>query len=134
MGFYRYPKGKEPTPDRGVESLLAGSPEASEAEDGRHRAAPEEIRRRCLYSMVNEAARALEEQVVEGPGPVDLAMVTGTGFPPFRGGLLRWADQEGLATIHAKLAEYAGELGSRFTPAPLLGRMVEQNRTFTDPH
>lgn len=134
MGFYRYPKGKEPTPDRGVESLLAGSPEASEVEDGPHGAAPEEIRRRCLYSMVNEAARALEERVVEGPGPVDLAMVTGTGFPPFRGGLLRWADQEGLAMIHATLAEYAGELGSRFTPAPLLGRMVEQNRTFTDPH
>ena len=65
---------------------------------------------------------------------MDLAIDTGTGFPPFRGGLLRWADQEGLATIHATLVDYAGELGSRFTPAPLLGRMVEQNRTFTDTH
>jgi 3-hydroxyacyl-CoA dehydrogenase/enoyl-CoA hydratase/3-hydroxybutyryl-CoA epimerase len=82
--------------------------------------------------MVNEAAYALEEQVVEGPGPVDLAMVMGTGFPPFRGGLLRWADAEDIRKIHDALSEYAGTLGNRFAPAPLLVRMAQQNRTFTD--
>ena len=82
--------------------------------------------------MVNEAAHALEEQVVEGPDSVDLAMVMGTGFPPFRGGLLRWADSEGIQKIHDALSEYAGKLGNRFAPAPLLARMAEQNRTFTD--
>jgi 3-hydroxyacyl-CoA dehydrogenase/enoyl-CoA hydratase/3-hydroxybutyryl-CoA epimerase len=82
--------------------------------------------------MVNEAAHALEERVVEAADVVDLAMVMGTGFPPFRGGLLRWADSEGIATIHAMLSDYTTTLGSRFAPAPLLARMAEQNRTFTD--
>ncbi len=92
----------------------------------------DDIRRRCLYLMVNEAAYALEERVVEGADVVDLAMVMGTGFPPFRGGLLRWADSEGVATVHAALSDYSATLGSRFAPAPLLARMAEQNRTFTD--
>ena len=82
--------------------------------------------------MVNEAAFALEEQVVDGPGPVDLALVMGTGFPPFRGGLLRWADGEGIDRIYDALSEFADALGSRFAPAPLLARMAEQRRTFTD--
>jgi len=94
----------------------------------------EEIIHRCLYPMVNEATFLLEEHVVEGPGVVDLAMVMGTGFPPFRGGLLAWADTEGITGIHAALVEYAAALGSRFAPSPLLARMAEQNRTFTDSH
>ena len=64
--------------------------------------------------------------------PVDLAMVMGTGFPPFRGGLLRWADAEDIRKIHDALSEYTGTLGNRFAPAPLLVRMAQQNRTFTD--
>ena len=59
-------------------------------------------------------------------------MVMGTGFPPFRGGLLRWADREGIQVIHDTLSEYSGSIGNRFVPAPLLVRMAEQNRTFTD--
>ncbi len=66
------------------------------------------------------------------PGSLDLAMVLGTGFPPFRGGLLRWADAEGIREIHEALSQFANTLGSRFAPAPLLARMAEQNRTFTD--
>ncbi|MCK5488503.1 MAG: hypothetical protein KAI98_00865, partial [Gemmatimonadetes bacterium] len=131
LGFHRYQDGRDRGADPTVQGLLAG--------EGAHGLGPaaasppaEEIRRRCLYTMVNEAAHALEEQVVEGPDPVDLAMVMGTGFPPFRGGLLRWADAEGIQRIHDALSEYAGTLGNRFAPAPLLVRMVEQNRTFTD--
>ena len=131
LGFHRYQDGRDRGADPTVQGLLAG--------EGAHGLGPaaasppaEEIRRRCLYTMVNEAAHALEEQVVEGPDPVDLAMVMGTGFPPFRGGLLRWADAEGIQEIHDALSEYAGTLGNRFAPAPLLVRMVEQNRTFTD--
>lgn len=131
LGFHRYQDGKDHGADPTVEGLLAregpgGPGEATSSLPG------EEIRRRCLYIMVNEAAYALEEQVVEGPDPVDLAMVMGTGFPPFRGGLLRWADSEGIQTIHEALSDYAGTLGTRFTPAPLLVRMVEKNRAFTD--
>ena len=122
LGFYRYSEGKPGGPDPAAQDLWPGET----------RSEPEEIRRRCLYAMVNEAAYALEEEVVDGPDPVDLAMVFGTGFPPFRGGLLRWADVEGLPQIHEALSLYADSLGTRFAPAPLLGRMAKHNRTFTD--
>jgi 3-hydroxyacyl-CoA dehydrogenase/enoyl-CoA hydratase/3-hydroxybutyryl-CoA epimerase len=62
---------------------------------------------------------------------VDLAMIMGTGFPPFRGGLLRWADDVGVRTIRDRLAQFAETFGPRFTPAPLLERMADQDRTFT---
>ncbi len=122
LGFYRYEEGEARGPDPVAQALWGGEA----------RSEPDEIRRRCLYVLVNEAAYALEEGVVDGPDRVDLAMVFGTGFPPFRGGLLRWADTEGLPQIHEALSLYADSLGTRFAPAPLLGRMAKQNRTFTD--
>jgi 3-hydroxyacyl-CoA dehydrogenase len=131
LGFHRYEDGKDRGADPTVGTLL-GSPATGGPRPVAGGSLTEEIRRRCLYSMVNEAAFALEEGVVDGPDPVDLAMVMGTGFPPFRGGLLRWADAEGIRTIHDALSEYAGVLGNRFASAPLLAQMAEQNRTFTD--
>ena len=131
LGFHRYTGGKDRGPDPAIRALLGGTG-ARDAGTAATGSPMDDIRRRCLYAMVNEAARALEDRVVEGPDLVDLAMVLGTGFPPFRGGLLRWADTEGIALIHDALAEYADTLGNRFEPAPLLARMAEQNRTFTD--
>lgn len=130
LGFYRYEGGKDRGPDPTAEGLFAGTAGHAAEPDGAGPAS-DEIRRRCLYSMVNEATFALEAEVVEGPDAVDLAMVMGTGFPPFRGGLLRWADAEGIRTIYEALSEYADTLGNRFAPAPLLALMAEQNRTFT---
>lgn len=124
-GFYLYEKGRAKGPDPSVIAIAreaAGQPVAADS-DG--------VRRRCLYPMVNEAALALEEKVVDGADRLDLAMVLGTGFPPFRGGLLRWADHEGVRVIRDGLAQLSGELGERFTPAPLLVRMAEQDLTFT---
>ena len=126
LGFHRYEDGKDRGADPTVGIVLGGPGPVGSG------SLAERIRGRCLYSMVNEAAHALEDRVVEGPDPVDLAMVMGTGFPPFRGGLLKWADAEGIRTIHDALSEYAGALGNRFAPAPLLAQMAEQNRTFTD--
>jgi 3-hydroxyacyl-CoA dehydrogenase/enoyl-CoA hydratase/3-hydroxybutyryl-CoA epimerase len=83
--------------------------------------------------MVNEAAWALEEEVVDTAGQVDLAMIMGTGFPPFRGGLLRWADSEGLSQILDGLERFEETLGPRFAPAPLLKEFAERDRTFTNP-
>ncbi|MCL7959306.1 MAG: 3-hydroxyacyl-CoA dehydrogenase NAD-binding domain-containing protein [marine benthic group bacterium] len=131
LGFHRYQDGRDRGADPTVPRLLSRE-EATGPGAARSSFPAEEIQRRCLYIMVNEAAYALEEQVVEGPDPVDLAMVMGTGFPPFRGGLLRWADVEDIRKIHNALSEYAGTCGNRFAPAPLLVRMAEQNRTFTD--
>jgi len=74
--------------------------------------------------MINEAARALEEKIVEGPADVDLALVLGTGFPPFRGGLLRYADHLGIKAVHDTLSRYAGLQGPRFAPAPLVKKLA----------
>ncbi|MFQ5678987.1 MAG: 3-hydroxyacyl-CoA dehydrogenase NAD-binding domain-containing protein [Gemmatimonadota bacterium] len=125
-GFYRYEKGREKGVDREVGRLLARRFGTRTFED-------EEIRQRCLYPMVNEAAHALADGVVAGAGDVDVAMVTGTGFPPFRGGLLRWADSEGLPRIVERLDELEARHGARFSPAPLLRELAEEGRRFTEP-
>lgn len=121
-GFYRYEDGRSKGADPEVSAMFGSGPRD---------VAEERIRSRCLWPMVNEASRALEEAVVASADLLDLAMVMGTGFPPFRGGLLRWADGEGLAGIHEGLTRLATELGPRFRPAPLLARLAEQNGTFT---
>ncbi len=88
---------------------------------------------RLVLPMINEAVRCLESGIVRTPEEVDLAMVMGTGFPPFRGGLLRWADVEGLERIVEGLARFESEHGDRFSPAPRLRQMAEADQTFTNP-
>jgi 3-hydroxyacyl-CoA dehydrogenase/enoyl-CoA hydratase/3-hydroxybutyryl-CoA epimerase len=82
--------------------------------------------------MVNEAAYALEEKVVETAGELDLALVMGIGFPPFRAGLLSWADREGIARILEGLGSFEKRIGPRFAAAGLLRSMAEEDLTFTD--
>ncbi|HUR29188.1 MAG TPA: 3-hydroxyacyl-CoA dehydrogenase family protein, partial [Planctomycetota bacterium] len=93
-----------------------------------------------LMAMLAEAILVLEERVVAGPRELDLATVFGRGFPPFRGGLLRWADQLGAKETLARLQRvYAaadvqarGEGAARFRPPPLLRTLVETNGRFHD--
>lgn len=125
LGFYVYEDGEEKRPDPHLGEMLP-DPNASPPD-------PDEIRRRCLYLMVNEAAHALDDRVASKPGDVDLAMVMGTGFPPYRGGVLRWADTEGLDTIVERLESFRERHGPRFRPAPLLASLADEGRTFTDP-
>ena len=83
-----------------------------------------------MLNMVNEAAYALEEGVVGSPEELDLAMIMGTGFPPFRGGLLRWADREGTGAIRDRLQDLRARFGERFAPAPLLAQYADEGRGF----
>lgn len=81
--------------------------------------------------MVNEASRALlEDSIVQKPDEVDLAMIMGTGFPPFRGGLLRYADSIGAKNIVAQLEIYASKYGKRFTPSDSLTKMAQESGRF----
>ena len=75
---------------------------------------------RMVLPMVNEAARCLEEGVVRSAADLDLSLIFGTGFPPFRGGLCRWADQEGLPRIIATLERLESAVGDRFAPSEAL--------------
>ena len=85
---------------------------------------------RMVLIMVNEAARCLAEHVVAGPAELDMAMIMGTGFPPFRGGLCRYADQTSMTIITERLQKLSERYGRRFEPASLLVEMAENNHTF----
>ncbi len=92
---------------------------------------PDECVRRGIFAMVNEAALALlEDRVVETADDVDLAMIMGTGFPPFRGGLLKYADSVGSAVIADELELFAGKYGQRFKPSNPLKQMAKTQRRF----
>lgn len=108
-GFYRYDH-KPPSPDSRIAATL-GLPE--------QRPATAEDLQRMLYLMVNEAARCLEEGVVAAVEDIDTGTLFGLGFPPFRGGLARWADSETLPAIRQQLERLTVN-GERFTPAPPL--------------
>ncbi len=86
---------------------------------------------RGVFSMVNECSRALiEDRIVETPHEVDLAMIMGTGFPPFRGGLLKYADSVGAPYIAEKLKLYSGKNAARMKPAEPLLRMATNKQRF----
>ena len=90
----------------------------------------EEIIDRTVLIMVNEASRALEEGIVKNAQYLDMAMVMGTGFPPFRGGLLAYADERGIKNVVARLQSLSHAYGERFTPSDLLVTMAKNGRRF----
>jgi 3-hydroxyacyl-CoA dehydrogenase/enoyl-CoA hydratase/3-hydroxybutyryl-CoA epimerase len=121
-GLYLYENGKRKDPDPTVYKLL-----------GIHAPHPVNAREavdRMVFSMVNEAAVILDEKIVGSAAELDLAMIMGTGFPPFRGGLLRYADSVGLPAIVARLDELASRLGPRFIPSAPLRRRAEGGGKF----
>jgi 3-hydroxyacyl-CoA dehydrogenase/enoyl-CoA hydratase/3-hydroxybutyryl-CoA epimerase len=121
-GLYRYRDGRRTVPDSRVYGLI-GSPPARELP-------PETLQERMVLAMVNEAARCLEEQIVRVPRDLDMAMVMGTGFPPFRGGVLRHADAVGIPIVVDRLSRLADAQGERFRPAPSLQDMVRDQVRF----
>ena len=92
-----------------------------------------ELQRRMVLLMVNEAARCLEEKIVESADDVDFAMVMGTGFAPFRGGPLAYADNVGLARIAENLNRLAQGAGPHFAPCALLAEKAQKNQRFHEP-
>ncbi len=114
-GFYLYEEGKKGKSKKRVDPAvypLLG-----------WRATPiadPEIVERCWLQMLNETARCMEEGIITNPADVDIGVIFGFGFPPFRGGLLREADRRGLAWVVETLDRYADRHGERLRPAPLL--------------
>lgn len=94
----------------------------------------QEILDRFLLAMVNEAARCLEEEIVGDPMYVDMALLYGMGFPPFRGGLLQYADQRGIGNVVETLKELSRRYGERFEPCQKLVEMAKQKQCFYDPN
>ncbi len=124
-GFYLYDeKGKQLAADQTIYKEL-GLSSPNDALDKK------ECIERPMFAMVNEAAQALlGEHIVNTPADVDLAMIMGTGFPPFRGGLLKWADSIGTEKIVSELEVYAAKYGRRFKPLQPLVNLANAKRGF----
>jgi 3-hydroxyacyl-CoA dehydrogenase / enoyl-CoA hydratase / 3-hydroxybutyryl-CoA epimerase len=122
QGFYAHMKGKDPQPAERATTLRR-----THTARGLSRT---ELERRMVLLMVNEAARCLEERIVAEPADIDFAMVMGTGWAPFRGGPLRYADSIGASRVCSELEALATSGGSRFAPCSLLTQMASQSEKF----
>ncbi|MFO0945267.1 MAG: 3-hydroxyacyl-CoA dehydrogenase NAD-binding domain-containing protein [Planctomycetota bacterium] len=96
---------------------------------GNRKFTEQEIVDRLFLPMLVEATRILEENIVRDPSDVDMGLILGTGFPPFRGGLLRWADNEGIGKIMDRLAPYQS-IGKRYEPTAMLQDMAKSGKQF----
>jgi 3-hydroxyacyl-CoA dehydrogenase/enoyl-CoA hydratase/3-hydroxybutyryl-CoA epimerase len=89
-----------------------------------------ELQERMYFLMFNEATRCLEEKIVTHPEDIDFAMIMGTGFAPFRGGPLRYADALGVEKIVGAMQVLADCGATQFTPCPLLQQMARDKTKF----
>ncbi len=130
-GFYVYEKGKRGgTPNLEVLDLIA----ADRAAQGitPRTFTDEEIVRRYMVAMVNEAAKVVGEGIARRPLDVDVALLYGYGFPRYRGGPLKWADLQGLPGILDDIRAWSAEDDYFWQPAPLLEKLVAEGRSFDD--
>ncbi len=98
---------------------------------GKRKMSIDDALKRMIYVMINEAARCLEEKVIDSAATVDIAMIMGTGFPPFKGGLLRYADSVGAASIVKDLERFQKEADmERFAPSAHLLKLAATNGKF----
>jgi 3-hydroxyacyl-CoA dehydrogenase/enoyl-CoA hydratase/3-hydroxybutyryl-CoA epimerase/3-hydroxyacyl-CoA dehydrogenase/enoyl-CoA hydratase/3-hydroxybutyryl-CoA epimerase/enoyl-CoA isomerase len=122
-GFYSYAKGPRGADDPALAGLLA------KVRKGNRELSPEEMTDRLFLPMLTEASRILEEGIVRDPADVDMGLILGIGFPPFRGGILRWADDLGLPKVLEKLKKYES-LGKRFQPTEQMRRLAAEGKGF----
>ncbi|MCY4593121.1 MAG: 3-hydroxyacyl-CoA dehydrogenase NAD-binding domain-containing protein [Alphaproteobacteria bacterium] len=128
-GWYRYETGSRvPVPDPDIERLIVAASQQAGIE---RRDIPDgEILERCMYPLVNEAAKILEEGLAIRPSDIDVIWIHGYGFPRWRGGPMFWADSVGLDRILEAMQRWHREHGEWMRPAPLLERLVREGRGF----
>jgi 3-hydroxyacyl-CoA dehydrogenase len=129
-GWYRYEPGKrDPIPDPVVDKII---------EDGRkklgitpRKIGEQEIVERCVFALVNEGARILEEKIAQRASDIDMVYLTGYGFPLFRGGPMLYADSLGLINVERAMKRYRAQTGNAFwEPAPLIVKLAAESKTF----
>jgi 3-hydroxyacyl-CoA dehydrogenase/enoyl-CoA hydratase/3-hydroxybutyryl-CoA epimerase len=126
QGFYLHRKGKPPEPNASLNSIRVQGSNLEVSSASRIT----DLQSRMTLLMLNEAARCLEEQIVPEPADVDFAMIMGTGFAPFRGGPLRYADTLGLAQLVAQMDQLTDTGASHFAPCALLRSMARNKRFY----
>jgi 3-hydroxyacyl-CoA dehydrogenase len=128
-GYYRYEAGsRRPIPDPQIEALIVET--AREAGIQRREIADQEILERCIYALVNEGARILEEGIALRASDIDVVYLYGYGFPRYRGGPMFYADSVALDKVYEAVNRYHQVHGEFWTPAPLLERLAREGGRF----
>jgi 3-hydroxyacyl-CoA dehydrogenase len=127
-GWYRYGEDRKPVPDPEVHALIEAA--AREGGIARRHITDEEIVERCLYIMINEGAKILEEGYALRAADIDVIYLTGYGFPAYRGGPMWYADTVGLKKVRDRVREFQAQHGEFWEPAPLLNRLADRGETF----
>jgi len=129
-GFYDYDANRSAIPSKVVEKVIQDF--AKKRGIAQRQITDEEILERCIYPMINEGAKILEEGIALRPSDIDVIWVNGYGWPMYRGGPMHYGDQIGLDKILAKMQEFENKLGPQFKPAKLLTELVASGRKFRD--
>ena len=127
-GYYVYETDKKGKPKKVVDESVFALIQPVQADTAKE-VSDEEIIERMMLPMIFETARCLDENIVETPNEADMGLILGIGFPPFRGGALKYADRLGLANVVQAAGQYA-ELGPLYTPPEGLARRAEAGETF----
>jgi 3-hydroxyacyl-CoA dehydrogenase len=129
-GYYKYdPQTRERSIDPIVGELVTEF--AKKSGKPQRKISDQEILERCLYSMVNEGAKILEEGIAQRASDIDVVWINGYGWPVYRGGPMFWADSVGLAKVYESIKGYEKQFGASWKPSNLLKQLAEQGKTFT---
>jgi 3-hydroxyacyl-CoA dehydrogenase len=129
-GWYRYDENRRASPDPEVTALVRKW--SAEAGIPQRQISPNEIVERCVYALVNEGARILEEGYALRAVDIDIIYLNGYGFPAYRGGPMWFADTVGLPKVYQRICEFEHQHGELWVPAPLLKRLAETGKTFAE--
>jgi 3-hydroxyacyl-CoA dehydrogenase len=129
-GWYKYDETRRAIPDPEVTALVKKW--AAEAGIPQRQISREEIVDRCLYALVNEGARILEDGYALRAGDIDIIYINGYGFPAYCGGPMWYADSVGLKKVYERILEFHRQHGELWEPAPLLKQLAEQGKTFAE--
>jgi len=129
-GWYKYDEQRRAIPDPEITALVRKW--AAEAGIRQRQISSEEIVDRCLYALVNEGARILEEGYALRAVDIDIIYLNGYGYPAYRGGPMWYADKVGLKKVYERVCEFHRQHGETWEPAPLLKQLAEQGKGFAD--
>jgi 3-hydroxyacyl-CoA dehydrogenase len=127
-GWYLYGDDRKPVADPEVLALIETTAKA--AGISRREISDSEILERCLYAMINEGARILDEGFISRAADIDVIYISGYGFPAYHGGPMWYADTVGLKKIYERILEFEKQHGELWEPAPLLKRLAVVGGTF----
>ena len=129
-GWYKYDDNRRAIPDPEVNQLVRKW--ALEAGIPQRKISSQEIVERCIYALVNEGARILEEGIALRAVDIDIIYINGYGFPAHLGGPMWYADTVGLKNVYQRICDFHRQFGELWEPAPLLKRLVEEGKTFAE--